>query len=237
MKKLLGILSALLLIHTVSFAQKIPADTIFANYFKATGGADLWKNIKTYNLKRNYTSASATPYDMNVSASIGDQSMYKSKVIMKRNFEYVVQGGQGWVKVPLGAKIDVKDISQADQDKMKLEIYEYLVPFIDYQNRQLIATTVGPETVNGVATNNVEMQGKGVKYNLYFDAKTGLLVREKETIAGVETVSNFSNYVKSDYGISYPTKIMQINSVDKKQINVTSALTINPVINADLFKR
>ncbi|MCE7041864.1 hypothetical protein [Dyadobacter sp. CY312] len=237
MKKILSISIALLLIHTLTFAQKLPADSIFANYYKATGGKALWDGIKSYSLKRSYASASAAPFEANVSVSIPEQSMYKSKVIMRRNFEYGVKPNEGWIKVPIGNKIDVKDLSQAEQENMRYEIYENLAPFIDYQKRGLIATTVGTEAVNGVTTNHVEMQGKGIKYNLYFDATTGLLVRQRETLAGVETVSTYSSYVKSPYGISYPTKIVQVNSRDKKPVTVTSSLNVNQTIAPEVFKR
>ncbi|REA59021.1 hypothetical protein DSL64_18855 [Dyadobacter luteus] len=237
MKKLLSTAVALLLIHTFSFGQKLPADSIFANYYKATGGKELWDGVKSYALKRNYASASAAPFEANVSVSIPDQSMYKSKVIMRRNFEYGVKPDGGWIKVPIGNKIDVKDLSQAEQENMRTEIYENLAAFIDYQKRGFIATTVGTEAVNGVTTNHVEMQGKGIKYNLYFDAATGLLVRQRETVGGIETVSTYSNYVKSPYGISYPTKIVQVNSSDKKPVTVTSSLTVNQTIAPEVFKR
>lgn len=237
MKRILGISIALLLVHTFTFAQKLPADSIFANYYKATGGKELWNGVKSYNLKRNYASAAAAPYEANVAVSIPEQSMHKSKVIMRRNFVYAVKPNEGWIKVPIGNKIDVKDLSAAEQENMRFEIYENLAPFIDYEKRGLIATTVGTEAVNGVNTNHVEMQGRGIKYNLYFDAATGLLIREKETLAGVETVTTFSAYAKSTYGISYPTKLVQVNSTDKKPVTVTSSLTINQSIAPELFMR
>lgn len=238
MKKFIGISLAMLLAASTLFAQsRIPADTIFNNYYKATGGKALWETVKTYSLKRSYTSASTTPYTANMSGSIADNSLYKAKVIMNRSFVYTVKGSEGWVKVPLGNKVDVKDLSQAEREGISLELYENLVPFINYQNRGLIATTVGPETVNGVATNHVELQGKGIKYNLYFDANTGLLVRQRETAGGVETVTDFSNYTKSPFGISYPTKLVEVNSTDRKPVTISSVITINEAVNQDLFKR
>lgn len=237
MKKIFLLTIAAMLFATLSFAQKLPVDSIFAQYYKATGGKAIWEAVKSYSLKRSYASATAAPYEANISVSIPDQSMYKSKVIMRRNFEYGVKPNEGWIKVPIGNKIDVKDLSQAEQENMRLEIYENLASFIDYQSRGFIATTVGTEVVSGVSTNHVEMQGKGIKYNLYFDAATGLLVRQKETLAGIETVSTYSNYVKSTYGITYPTKIVQINSVDKKPVTVTSTLTINQPVALEIFKR
>nr|WP_295930730.1 hypothetical protein [uncultured Dyadobacter sp.] len=235
--KNLKLLAAALLISATSYAQKLPADSIFAQFYNATGGKALWDGVKSYNLKRSYTAAAATPYDAAITASLPDQSLYKNKTIMKRSFVYTVKGDQGWIKVPIGQKVDVKDLSQAEQQSMRLELYKNLVPFIDYKNRGLIATTVGTEALNGVQVNQVELQGKGAKYNLYFDAKTGLLVRQKETLAGVETVSDFSDYAKSAYGISYPTKIVELNSADKKPVTIKSALTVNDQVNVELFKR
>lgn len=235
--KNLKLLAAALLISATSYAQKLPADSIFAQFYNATGGKSLWDGVKSYNLKRSYTAAAATPYDAVITASLPDQSLYKNKTIMKRSFVYTVKGDQGWIKVPIGQKMDVKDLSQAEQQSMRLELYDNLVPFIDYKNRGLIATTVGTETLNGVQVNQVELQGKGAKYNLYFDAKTGLLLRQKETLAGVETTSDLSDYAKSAYGISYPTKIVELSSADKKPVTIKSALTVNDNVNVELFKR
>ena len=237
MKKILGISLALLLIHTFTFAQRIPADSIFTNYYEATGGKTLWDAVKSYNLKRSYSTATSTPYDANIVVSMPDKSIYKSKTIMRRAFVYTVKGNEGWIKVPIGNKMDVKDLSAAEQQNMKFEMYDNLVPFIDYQNRGFIATTVGTETLNGAAVNQVELQGNGVKYNLYFDAKSGLLVRQKENRAGVETTTDLSAYTKSAYGLSYPSKLVEINSVDKKPVTITSAMTINDNVNTELFKR
>ncbi len=238
MKKSISLSLVLLLVATLSFAQtRIPADSIFANYYKATGGKSLWDSVKTYTLKRNYSSAKATPYTASISASMADQSIYKSKTIMNRSFVYTVKGAEGWIKVPMGNKIEVRDLSQADKDNMNFELYRNLAPFINYQSRGLIASTVGTETINGVATNNVELQGKGIKYNLYFDANSGLLVRQRETLAGVETVTDLSNYTKSAFGILYPAKLVETNSTDKKPISITSSVTINDAVSPELFKR
>ena len=237
MKGTLKVLTMLLLISVVSNAQKLPADSIFSKYYQATGGKALWSGVKSYNLKRSYSAAAATPYDANITVSIPDASIYKSKTIMKRSFVYTVKGNQGWIKVPIGQKMDVKDLSQAEQQNMRREIYGSLAPFIDYKNRGFIATTVGTETLNGAQVNQVELQCNGVKYNLYFDAKTGLLVRQRESQGGVETTTDFSDYAKSGYGILYPTKLVELNSQDKKPVNIKSTATINDQVNVELFKR
>jgi hypothetical protein len=237
MKKLSSFGILLLLLATVANAQKLPADSIFANFYKATGGKALWDGVKSYNIKRSYTASAATPYDATLTGSFADNSLYKSKTIMKRTFVYTIKGNEGWIKVPLGQKLDVKDLSQAEQQNMRLELYDNLVPFINYKERGFIATTVGAETLNGTAVNQVELQGNGVKYNLYFDAKTGLLLQQKDTAAGVVTTTDFSDYAKSTYGILYPTKLVEINTVDKKPVTIKSTVSVNDQVNQELFKR
>ncbi len=237
MKKLSYILLSFLCLPYISNAQKIPSDTIFANYYKATGGEKLWESIETYTIQQQYSAINATPYDVDVSVSIPENSIYKSKNILKRSFVYTVKDKEGWIKVPIGGKMDVRDLSAADQTNMRYEIFDQLAPFINYKERGLIATTVGQELVNKVQTNQVELQGKDIKYNLWFDAKTGLLIRKKDTIAGVETTTEFSNYIKSTYGILYPAKMVKINTVDRKPVSITSKLEINKPVEAELFMR
>ncbi|WP_109673434.1 hypothetical protein [Dyadobacter jejuensis] len=237
MKKNITLLAVLLSLSLASYGQKIPVDTIFANYYKATGGEKLWDSIKTYTLKQSFAAPGSTPYDADISVSIPENAMYKSKTIMRRSFIYGVKDKEGWIKVPIGSKLDVRDLSPAEQTNMRYEIYDLLVPFKDYDDRGFVATTVGQETLNKVLTNQVELQGKEIKYNLWFDAKTGLLVRKKETMAGVETTTDLSNYVKSKYGILYPTKLVEINTVDKKAVTITSTLDINKSIAEELFVR
>lgn len=237
MKKVLVLLVSFLSITAVSFGQKIAADSIFSKYFEATGGKALWQNVKTYTSDNSYSAPGATPYTETVSVSIPDKSIFKSVTILKRNITYTVKGNEGWIKVPIGTKIDTKDLSQAEQAKLRNDIYNELAPILEYGGRNLIVTTVGPETLNGVATQQVELQGKDILYNLWFDAKTGLLIRSKTTAAGIVTTTNYSDYKKSAYGILYPSKKSRLASDDKKTVAISSTLTINPPVSVELFKR
>lgn len=251
MKKLLTVKLAFLLSIAVTFAQtktaansasKMTVDSVFQNYYEATGGKALWDSIDTYAMKRSYRSNSSADYDAEIYVSMGDQAMSKSKIILKRNFIYAVKGNEGWLKIPLGSydkvtKYQVKDLSQSEQENMRFEMYDLLVPFVNYKNRGLVATLVGAEKIDSVNVHHVELQGKGIKYNLYFNAKTGLLMREKKTQAGEVTTTDYGNYKKSDFGIVYPTTLVQTSSKDKTKVSVTSDLVVNPTIDPEYFKR
>lgn len=237
MKKILCVAITLFFISTLSYAQKIPADSIFANYYAATGGKAHWDSIKTYSLDLSYSSKNAVPYTSNIAVSYPDRSIYKSKVVMKRLFSYVNKEKEGWIKVPIGGKMDVKELSVAEKTNMNLEMYNFLTPFLNYKERGLIATTVGSETLNGVLTNQVELQGKGVKYNLWFDAKTNLLLRSKETLGTSVVVNDYSNYIKSNTNIIFPSKFVITDQANKIPVTVAAKLMVNAPLNAELFKR
>jgi hypothetical protein len=243
MKKIITLSTALLFSVVLSFGQsKMSVDSIFARYYNATGGENLWKNVKNYTLKRSYDSGSAADYDAEIYVSMADKAMSKSKIIMKRSFIYGVKGNEGWLKIPIGGtdkatKYQVKDLSQNEQSAMRLEMYDLLAPFVNYKDRDLIATFVGTEKLAGKPVNQVELQGKGVKYNLYFDTDTDLLVREKQTLDGIVTTTDYSNYKKSTYGIMYPSTLVQTNSKDNSKMTITSTLAVNETISPEYFQR
>ncbi len=242
-KKLFTAALFLTISATASFGQaKMTVDSVFAKYYSATGGESLWKNIKNFSLKRTYSSNSSADYDSQIYVSMPDKAMSKTKSIMNRDFVYGVKGNEGWLKIPIGGsdkatRYQVKDLSQAEQDNMRLEMYDLLVPFVNYKERDLVATFVGLDQIDGVPVNHVELQGKGVKYNLYFDAKTGLLKRQKQTLAGIVTTTDYENYKKSTYGLMYPSTLVETSSKDNSKITITSVLAVNETIAPENFQR
>lgn len=226
-----------------SFGQtKMTVDSIFAKYYAATGGEKLWNDIDNYSLKRTYSSKSSADYDAQIFVSMPDKAMSKTKSIMRRNFVYGVRANEGWLKIPIGGsdkapRFQVKDLSQAEQDNMRLEMYDLLAPFIDYKARNLVATYVGLGQVDGVPTHQVELQGRGVKYNLFFDAKTGLLKQQRFAQAGVILTTDFNSYKKSKYGLMYPSVLTETSSQGNSRITVTSELVVNEPIAPENFQR
>lgn len=243
MKKMFLSLLALAITTTISFGQsKITVDTIFNNYYKATGGVQLWDSLDTYSMKRSYKSNSATDYDAEVYASIPQDAISKTKIVLKKGFIYGSKGKEGWLKIPLGSsdkvtKYQVNGLSQTEQDNLRVEMYDFLVPFVDYKKRGLIATLVGKETIDKKELYNVELQGKGVKYNLYFDPTSSLLVKQKKVVGTEQIVTDYTTYTKSKFGVSYPSALVETSSKDKKAIKVTSSVNFNEKIDASYFSK
>lgn len=243
MKRFVLSILVVAIITTISYGQsKVTVDSIFENYYKATGGANLWDSLDTYSMKRSYKSNSATDYDAEIYASLPSDAISKTKIVLKKGFVYGIKGKEGWLKIPLGSsdkvtKYQVNSLSQTEQDNLRFEMYGFLVPFVDYKKRNLIATLVGKENLDKTEVYNVELQGKGIKYNLFFDVKSGLLLRESRVVGNEQVVTDFKTYAKSKYGISYPSVLVETSSKDKKSVNVTSVVNFNEKIDPTYFSR
>lgn len=218
-------------------------DAIFDKYYQATGGKALWDGVQTYTIKQAYRAGTANDYDLTVQSSLPQQAMSKTRTIMKRDFIYGIKGTDGWIKIPIGSRDKVtqfqtSDMSEKERETMRRELVDLLAPFDDYTQKGYIATVVGTEQINGKPANQVEMEGKGVKYNLYFDAESGLLVREKLTLPTKEVQTrDHTQYAKSAYGISYPSESTFVSSIDKKPVKVTTTVDFNQTIPENTFAR
>lgn len=241
MKK--SIISLIAFAISVSFAFAQTAQDVLNKYMEATGGKSLWDGVNTYSMKQSYKSGAASDYDMDVKASFGDASMSKAKTILKRTFIYGIKGNEGWLKIPLGSgdkntQYETKDLSAKEQENMRRELREMVLPFWDYQKKGYVATLVGSETLNGKKVNHVELSGKGVKYNLYFDEGTGLLNRRKLTLASGEVITeDYTSYATSPYGIKYPSESTYTSTADKRTVKVTTSIVFNDNISASAFAR
>jgi hypothetical protein len=237
MKKYLIIL---ILFVTKSFAQT--PDEIFNKYFEATGGKDLWDGIKTYNIKQTFRANATTDYDMEVAADAEKQQISKVKTILKRDFIYTTKGSEGFLKIPMGprdkaTKFDVKDLSEKEKTAMQNELSEFLVPFLNHEKRGCKVTANGLEKDGEKNLNKVTIACKSANYELWFDAESGLIDKEKVTIDKEIFSIDIQKYAKSAYGISYPSEAIQVSSIDKKNTKVTTSITFNSELEAALFVR
>ena len=225
-----------------SMAQ-ITADSVFDNHYKASGGKELWDKAKTYTLKQTFVSNAPSDYDMEVKASMTDMSMVKTKTIMKRGFIYGINQSDAFFKVPLGSRdkavtYETKDLSDKEKANMKREVLDMFAPFYNYQAKGYIATYVGLEVMGAQKVHHIELSGKDLKYDLYFDNFTNLLTKQKEKIpSGEEITKEYSTYATSDFGIKYPSVGTYYSSIDKRNVKLGTEIVFNPTFNVNTFKR
>jgi putative salt-induced outer membrane protein len=225
---------AFVFINLSTFAQN--ADDIFNRYLETTGGKDLWAGVSTYSIKQTYRGNSAADYDIELKGSFGETALYKAKTILKRTFIFGVKGAEGWRKVPLGSsdkvtQYETNTLSDKEQENMRRELKENILPFLDYEAKGYIATLVGGETINGVKVAHIELSGKGIKYNLYFDETTNLLIRKKLTLSSGEVITeDYTKYSETAYGIKFPTESNYLSSIDKRNLKVSTSIIFNDTI-------
>lgn len=227
-------IAALIFTSLCTFAQT--ADDIFNNHLEATGGKALWNSVSTYSIKQVYRGNSAADYDIELKGSFSDAALYKAKTILKRTFIFGVKGAEGWRKVPLGSsdkatQYETNSLSEKEQENMRRELKENVLPFLDYEEKGYIATVVGSETINGAKTIHVELSGKGIKYNLYFDETTRLLTRKKLTLSSGEVITeDYTKYGDTAYGVKFPTESNYLSSIDKRNLKVSTSIIFNDTI-------
>ncbi len=224
-----------------SFAQS--PDSVFNKFYESTGGLPLWKKVKTYTLKQSFVANAATDYDMEVKASLTDNSMLKTKTIMKRSFIYGKSTADAFLKIPTGSRdkamiYDVKDLSAKEQANMKREVGDFLLPFLNYEEKGYIATYVGLEVIGAQRLHHIELKGKDIKHDLYFDNITNFLTKAKYKLpTGEEITQDYNVYTTSDFGLKYPSAGTYYSSIDKKVVKLTNVFIFNPVFEANTFKR
>ena len=225
-----------------SMAQ-ITVDSVFDNHFKASGGKELWDNVKTYTLKQSYVSNAPSDFDMEVKASVADVAMLKTKTIMKRGFIYGISPSDAFFRVPLGSRdkaitYETKDLSDKERSIMRREVVDMLAPFYNYQAKDYIATYVGLEVMGAQKVHHIELSGKDIKYDLYFDNFTNLLTKQKEKLStGEEITKEYTTYATSDFGIKYPSVGTYYSSIDKRNVKLGTEIVFNPTFDGNTFKR
>ena len=223
--------------------SQITVDSVFDNHFKASGGKELWDKVKTYTIKQSFVSNAPSDFDMEVKASMTDMSMLKTKTIMKRGFIYGVSSSDAFFKVPLGSRdkaitYETKDLSDKEKNIMKREVMDMLAPFYNYQSKNYIATYVGLEVMGAQKVHHVELAGKDIKYDLYFDNFTNLLTKQKERLStGEEITKEYNTYATSDFGIKYPSVGTYYSSIDKRNVKLSTEIVFNPAFDGNTFKR
>jgi hypothetical protein len=238
-------ISVIMILMTLSvvniFAQTV--DEVFDAHYKAAGGKELWDGVKTYTMKQSYVSNAPSDFDMEVKASIADMSMLKTKTIMKRNFIYGVSPSDAFFRVPMGSRdkavvYDTKDLSDKEKMNMKREITDMFAPFYNYQAKGYIATYVGLEVVGAQRLHHIQLSGKDVKYDLYFDNVTNLLTKQVEKLStGEEITKEYTTYTTAANGIIYPSFGTYYSSIDKRNVKLTTNMVFNPTLEAVNFKR
>ncbi|MFN4145837.1 MAG: hypothetical protein ACK4GN_08450 [Runella sp.] len=225
-----------------AYTQTITADSIFNNFYAATGGKAKWDSVETFLIRQQYRSGSANDFDLEVRGSIPLQGLLRIRTIMRRDFIQGIRANDGWLKVPIGSRDKVtqfqtSDLSNNERENMRRELRD-LLPFANYTQKGYIATVVGTENINNRPAHHVELSGQGIRYNLFFDTQSGLLVRERVTLPTNEVQTrDHTKYDTTKYGLSYPSEGTFVSSIDRRTVRVATTADFNVKLPDDSFVR
>jgi hypothetical protein len=204
------------------------ADEVVDKYLDATEAKGKLEAITTFKYSRSYVANANTDYDEEV-VVVGDKGqLSRKKTLLKRDFFYVLNGNEGWVKVPMGSankKITYNTINLTAKElnELSVESKDGVLPFINFEAKGYkLSSPVGAATVEGKPTTKLAIEKAGIKREFYFDTNTGLLAREVLIENGITHTMDISKYDVTSLGAKLPSAFTYINTKDKRKTNVTT---------------
>lgn len=239
MKKITTLLFAVLF-STAAMAQT--ADEVLNKFYEASGTKKAWSEIDTYTLTRSFVANAPTDYEMEVNVSTANGEMSRRKSIMKRDFFYVVDGNEGWLKIPMGSmdknvRYNVKDLSNGEKSSMQQEIKDGVLPLLDFDKKGFKSTFEGYKKYDDKTLAKVTLMRGDDTIDYFFDKETGLLIKEIHTSPKLTETWEHTEYGETTNGIKYPTESIYLDSKAKRKTTVTTKLEVNQTIDPVLFIR
>lgn len=231
----------LALVPFLSEAQS--ADAVIDKYLEATEGKGKIEEVNTFKYNRSYVANATTDYDEEV-VVVGDKNqLSRKKTLLKRDFYYVLNGNQGWIKIPMGSPdkkvtYSTKDLSGKEVTELSLEAKDGVLPFVNYEEKGYKLTApVSAATVEGKTTSKLAIEKNGIKREYYFDNATGLIIREVLVENGIIHTMDYTRYDTTPIGVKLPVAYTYINTKDKRKTNVTTKWTFDKATEGIAFTK
>jgi len=214
-------------------SQAQDANAVIEKYLEATGGKDKIEDVTTFKYNRSYVANATTDYDEEVVVVGAKNQLSRKKTLLKRDFYYILNGNEGWIKIPMGspdkkATYSTKDLSDKELSELSLEAKDGVLPFVNYDKKGYKLTApVSAATVEGKATTRLAIEKDGLKREYYFDNATGLVVREVLIENGITHTMDYTKYDTTPIGVKLPVAYTYINTKDKRKTNVTTKWTFD----------
>lgn len=237
-------ITKIFLLALVPFLSKAQsADAIIEKYLEATGGKDKIEEVTTFKYNRSYVANTTNDYDEEV-VVVGDKNqLSRKKTLLKRDFYYVLNGNQGWIKIPMGSPdkkvtYSTKDLSGKEVTELSVEAKDGVLPFVNYEEKGYKLTTpLATATVEGKATTKLAIEKGGIKREYYFDNTTGLVIREVLIENGITHTMDYTKYDTTPIGVKLPVVYTYINTKDKRKNTVTTKWTFDKPTDGIAFTK
>lgn len=241
MKKINTALIAILTMTSVALSAQT-ADEVLNRFYDASGTKAAWSEIDTYTLTRSFVANAPTDYEMEINVSTKNGEMSRRKSIMKRDFFYVVNGNDGWLKIPMGSmdknvRYNIKDLSEGEKSNMQQEIKDGVLPLLNFDKKGFKSSFEGYKKYDGKTLAKVSLMRDDNTIDYFFDKESGLLVKEIHSSPKLTETWEHVEYGETDNGIKYPTESIYLDSKAKRKTTVTTSLEVNQTIDPVLFMR
>lgn len=223
------------------------AESIIAKYVQALGGEQALRKVtsRVITARRDYPAGPAGLAPVLAQVEIYQQAPNRTVMISKAEKFTVSEGYDGQVAWAQNANGNVNNLPEPDQQRAKrsADFYESLDLAKNYEQLQV----TGIEKVNGHDAYVLTGTPPGDRpEKLYFDVKTGFLLRKWATfptlIADYPYQIDYDDYRKIGGGVMFPFVIRTVPSYPRAEASTNSTLQVTDVkenvsIDAGRFAR
>ena len=218
--------AALLLLCFAAPLHAQDAAKILNQYVRASGGARALSKIQTITLEgtvaaQNGAKPGAYTFDVK---------------LPNRYYSEMVMGGQSWIESFNGksawhqnAAGEISTLVGPEGLQLEAAARYYNSRLLNPKKNKLVITYVGAAQVRGKDASQLEVtMPSGVKWQVFFDAQSHLIVKESGAVGGVKQEILYDDYRKEN-GVQLPHKIELHRAAAIYSIDVTRAAVNEPI--------
>src|SRR5277367_3380350 len=218
--------AALLLLCFAAPLQAQDAAKILNQYVRASGGARALSKIQTITLEgtvaaQNGAKPGAYTFDVK---------------LPNRYYSEMVMGGQSWIESFNGksawhqnAAGEISTLVGPEGLQLEAAARYYNSRLLNPKKNKLVITYVGAAQVRGKDASQLEVTMlSGVKWQVFFDAQSHLIVKESGAVGGVNQEILYDDY-REENGVQLPHKIELHRGATIYSIDVTRAAVNEPI--------
>ena len=212
------------------------ADEIVNKHFESIGGKDKIGNIKTIKMTGNIELQAGMTAPVSIQI-VNNKSMRFDLSIQGMTMNQVVDGETGWQVMPFQGNPNAEPIP-ADQIKEMKGQMDVQGDLYNYKDKGNTIELVGNDEVDGTEVYKIKVTTKDKRVNYkYIDKASGYIIKEVQIVKTedkeVEGATMFSNFKKTDDGITFP---FNMNTEMAGGVIKWDKIEINPTIDPTIFK-
>lgn len=179
-------------------------DTVINKNLAARGGGDALRQLKSL---RVYGKIQGPAMGMAFSYAVHEDNVRLEYAMGQHHIIMILTGKEGWQLNPMTGNREPMQIGAKETTFLR-EMADIAGPLVDWRAKNHRIEPVGPVTVNGVATFQLELfTHLGHHKTFYLDQQTGLVWRIVEHHQGKQPVVKTTTAFQSVDGVTFPKEV------------------------------